>query len=153
MKPDTVYSLSEEETMELGRHLAQNLRAGDLVLLEGDLGLGKTVFVRGVASSLGVPPEDVSSPSFTLVQEYRGGSVPVFHVDLYRLESPEDVATLGIEDILAGGGLALVEWGERLPPFYRRECTVVRFYDRGEGARQIEISRRTAKPAQRRGDA
>lgn len=153
MKPETVYSLSEEETEALGARLARSLRAGDLVLLEGDLGLGKTVFVRGVAAELGVPPEDVSSPSFTLVQEYRGGSMPVFHIDLYRLESAEEVGTLGLEDILGGGGLALVEWGERLPPFYRRECTVVRFYDRGEGARQIEIVRRTTRPPRRRGDA
>ena len=149
----SVFSLSEEETLALGAQLAQNLRAGDLVLLEGDLGLGKTVFARGVASGLGIPADEVSSPSYTLIQEYRGGPFPIFHVDLYRIEDPEDLTTLGLEDVLDGAGLTLVEWGEKLPPYYRRECTIVRFYDRGEGSRQIEIERQTSNPSKRSGDA
>ncbi len=149
----SVFSLSEEETLELGAQLAKNLRAGDLVLLEGDLGLGKTVFARGVATGLGIPADEVSSPSYTLIQEYRGGPFPIFHVDLYRIEDPEDLSTLGLEDVLDGSALTLVEWGDKLPPYYRRECTIVRFYDRGEGSRQIEIERQTANPDRRSSDA
>ncbi len=74
----TVFSLSEEETADLGRSLARGLRGGELVLLVGDLGLGKTVFVRGMATGLGIEPADVSSPSFTLIQQYRGGRVPLY---------------------------------------------------------------------------
>ena len=135
----TVFSLSEEETLEVGRTLARGLRGGELILLEGDLGLGKTVFAKGIAAGLGIAADDVTSPSFTLVQEYAGGRVPVFHVDLYRLEEPEDLSTIGIEEILAGGGVVVVEWGERLPPYLRREAIRVRFHDIGEDSRRIEI--------------
>jgi tRNA threonylcarbamoyladenosine biosynthesis protein TsaE len=151
--PRAAFSLSEEETCEMGRTMGRGLRGGELILLEGDLGLGKTVFARGVAAGLGVKPEDVSSPSFTLVQEYKGGRQPMFHVDLYRLESPEDIGTLGLEEILSSGGVVLVEWGEKLPPYLRREAIAVRFHDVGEGSRQIEIQT-VGKPAARpQGDA
>ena len=150
----TVFSLSEEETVDLGRGLGRALKGGELLLLQGDLGYGKTVFARGVAAALGVLPEEVSSPSFSLVHEYKGGRVPVFHVDLYRLETPEDeVGALGIEEILAGGGVVLVEWGEKLPPFLRRGATTIRFHDVGEGSRRIEILAESTTPAKPRGDA
>jgi tRNA threonylcarbamoyladenosine biosynthesis protein TsaE len=150
----TVFSLSEEETVELGRGIGRALKGGELLLLQGDLGFGKTVFVRGVAAALGVPPEEVSSPSFSLVHEYRGGRVPLFHLDLYRLDSPdEEVGALGIEEILAGGGVVLVEWGEKLPPFLRRGATTIRFHDVGEGSRRIEILAESATPERPRGDA
>jgi len=150
----TVFSLSEEETVDLGRGLGRALKGGELLLLQGDLGYGKTVFVRGVASALGVLPEEVSSPSYTLVHEYKGGRVPLFHLDLYRLDTPEeDVGALGIEDILAAGGVVLVEWGEKLPPFLRRGATTIRFHDVGEGSRRIEILAESTTPAKPRGDA
>ncbi len=151
--PRTAFSLSEEETCEMGRTLGRGLRGGELILLEGDLGLGKTVFARGVAAGLGARPEDVSSPSFTLVQEYTGGRKPMFHVDLYRVDDPEEVGTLGLEEILSSGGVVLVEWGEKLPPYLRREAIAVRFHDVGEGSRRIEIES-LGKPAARpQGDA
>ena len=150
----TVFSLSEEETMDLGRGLGRALKGGELLLLEGDLGYGKTVFARGVAASLGVEPEEVSSPSYTLVHEYRGGRVPLFHLDLYRLDSPEEeVGALGIEEILAAGGVVLVEWGEKLPPFLRRGATTIRFHDVGEGSRRIEILAESTTATKPRGDA
>ena len=125
-----------------------------MLLLQGDLGYGKTVFARGIAAALGVPPEEVSSPSFTLVHEYKGGRFPVFHIDLYRLEAPEDeVGALGIEDICSAGGVVLVEWGERLPPFLKRGATTVRFHDVGEGSRRIEILSEAATGPRPRGDA
>lgn len=150
----TVFSLSEEETVDLGRGLGRALKGGELLLLQGELGYGKTVFVRGVAAALGIPPEEVSSPSYTLVHEYKGGRVPLFHLDLYRLDTPEEeVGALGIEDILVAGGVVLVEWGEKLPPFLRRGATTIRFHDVGEGSRRIEILAESATPAKPRGDA
>jgi len=149
----TVFSLSEEETMDLGRSLARGLRGGELVLLVGDLGLGKTVFVRGMAVGLGIEPEDVSSPSFTLIQHYRGGRVPLFHVDLYRLGTDDEIASLGLDEILAGDAVVVVEWGERLPPFWRRGAVTVLFHDVGEGCRRIELIGVGEAPQQPGGDA
>ena len=152
--PTTVFSLSEDETLELGRGMGRLLKGGELILLEGDLGYGKTVFARGVATGLGVAPEEVTSPSFTLVHEYQGGRAPLFHVDLYRLERPEEeVGGLGIEEILAAGGIVLVEWGDRLPPYLRRDAIVVRLHDVGEGSRRIEIVTQPKAGGRPRGDA
>jgi tRNA threonylcarbamoyladenosine biosynthesis protein TsaE len=105
---------SETETAAVGRDLAQSLRAGDAVLLHGELGAGKTAFVRGLAEGLGISPDAVSSPTFTLIQEYRGGRLPLFHVDLYRLDDPREIDDLGLEEIAADGVLA-IEWAEKLP--------------------------------------
>lgn len=146
-----VYSLSEQETHDLGRTLAARLTGGSVVVLEGDLGLGKTVFARGIAAGLGIRPDDVSSPSFTLVQEYDGGRTPMYHVDLYRLEDEDDLESLGIEDLRSSGGVVVVEWGERLPPWMRQGAIVVRFHDVGEGSRRIEIAGDT--PGAEAGDA
>jgi len=148
----TVFSLTEEETFELGRVTARGLRGGELVLLEGDLGLGKTVFARGIAAGLGVAPEDVSSPSFTLIQEYRGGRLVLYHVDLYRMNSDEEIATLGLEEILDSSAVVIVEWGDKLSPRQRQDAIVVRFHDVGEGSRRIEVLGRR-EPGARRGDA
>ena len=105
---------SENETAAIGRELAARLDAGSIVLLYGDLGAGKTAFVRGLAEGLGVSPDDVSSPTFTLTQEYRGGRLPLFHADLYRLDDPREIDDLGLEEIAEQGVLA-VEWAEKLP--------------------------------------
>jgi len=109
-----VTTASETQTAAVGRDLAQSLRAGDAVLLQGELGAGKTAFVRGLAEGLGVPADAVSSPTFTLIQEYRGGRLPLFHVDLYRLDDPREIDDLGLEEIAADGVLA-IEWAEKLP--------------------------------------
>jgi tRNA threonylcarbamoyladenosine biosynthesis protein TsaE len=105
---------SEAETAAVGRDLARTLAAGAVVLLSGDLGAGKTAFVRGLAEGLGVDPADVSSPTFTLIQEYRGGRLPLFHADLYRLDETREIEELGLEEIGEGGVLA-IEWAEKLP--------------------------------------
>jgi tRNA threonylcarbamoyladenosine biosynthesis protein TsaE len=150
----TVFSLSEEETLDLGRGLGRALKGGELLLLEGDLGYGKTVFARGIATGMGIPSEEVSSPSFTLVHEYRGGRLPLFHLDLYRLDgTDEEIGGLGIEEILAAGGVVLVEWGEKLPPFLRRGAMTIRFHDVGEGSRRIEIIAESKTSRRPRGDA
>ena len=108
-------SRSPAETRTLGRRLGELLEAGDVVTLRGDLGAGKTALAQGVGEGLGVT-EPVSSPTFTLVQEYRG-RLPLWHLDVYRLRSPEEVVDLGWSDLLAGGGVLLVEWPERIEPF------------------------------------
>jgi tRNA threonylcarbamoyladenosine biosynthesis protein TsaE len=109
----TVTTTSEEETMAAGERLASSLKSGDIVLLTGDLGAGKTAFVRGLAAGLGIDPADVSSPTFTLIQEYRGRTV-LRHVDLYRL-SPPEVEDIGLYDLLLEDGVTAVEWPDRLP--------------------------------------
>jgi tRNA threonylcarbamoyladenosine biosynthesis protein TsaE len=105
-----IYTHSEGETVAAGRDLGRRLRAGDVVLLTGPLGAGKTAFARGLADGIGADPDDVSSPTFTIVQEYRG-RVRVQHVDLYRL-SPNEVDDLGLDDLLEDAVLA-VEWPDR----------------------------------------
>jgi tRNA threonylcarbamoyladenosine biosynthesis protein TsaE len=105
---------SEAETVEAARAVGATLSAGHVVLLFGDLGAGKTAFVRGLAEGLGISGDEVSSPTFTLVQEYRGGRLPLIHVDLYRLNDPREVDDLGLDEIGAGAVLA-IEWAEKLP--------------------------------------
>ena len=109
----TVVTASETETSVVGRDLARALRAGDVVLLHGELGAGKTAFVRGLAEGLGVPPEEVSSPTFTLIQEYRGGRLPLFHVDLYRLDDVREIEDLGLDEI-GRDAIMAIEWAEKL---------------------------------------
>ena len=104
---------SESDTMAVAREFATTLRAGDVVLLSGDLGAGKTAFVRGLAGGLGANPDDVSSPTFTLVHEYRGGRLPLFHADLYRLQRTT-VEELGLDEHAIEQGVLAIEWPERL---------------------------------------
>ena len=109
-----IVTASETETAAVGRDLASDLSAGSVVLLFGDLGAGKTAFVRGLAEGLGVTTDDVSSPTFTIMQEYRGGRLPLYHVDLYRLDDPREVDDLGLDELTANGVLA-IEWADKLP--------------------------------------
>ena len=104
---------SEEETQQVARDLAAGLKAGDVLLLSGNLGAGKTTFVRGLAEGLGIDPREVSSPTFTIVHEYRGGRLTLYHADLYRLErtASEDV---GLEEMGAADGVLAIEWPDRL---------------------------------------
>jgi tRNA threonylcarbamoyladenosine biosynthesis protein TsaE len=128
---------SEAETAAAGRQLAATLERGSVVLLFGDLGAGKTAFVRGLAEGLGIAPEEVSSPTFTLIQEYRGGRLPLFHVDLYRLDDPREVDDLGLDEIARDGVLA-IEWAEKLPS-PPRPATTVRLEHLAADARTIRI--------------
>jgi tRNA threonylcarbamoyladenosine biosynthesis protein TsaE len=135
-EPESVTTSSEEETSQAGERFAARLQGGDVVLLYGDLGAGKTAFVRGIARGLGAPPDDVTSPTFTLMQEYRG-RVTLVHVDLYRL-SPEEVGALGIEESTDAPSVIAIEWAERwkqAPP----EAWVVRITDEGGDKRRITI--------------
>jgi tRNA threonylcarbamoyladenosine biosynthesis protein TsaE len=132
-----VVTSSEAETRVLAADLARRLGPGSVLLLSGDLGTGKTAFVRGVAEGLGIDPDDVSSPTFTIVHEYRGGGLPLVHVDLYRLEHAELNET-GLDPDLAERGVVAVEWPERLT----REMSGavhVTIVDAGGDRRTIEI--------------
>jgi tRNA threonylcarbamoyladenosine biosynthesis protein TsaE len=128
---------SEEETINTGRTLATRLSAGDVVLLYGDLGAGKTAFVRGLALGLAMDGDDVSSPTFTLIHEYSGGRLPLFHADLYRL-TPAEAADMGLHEIGEDGVLA-IEWADRLeaPP---TQAVRVRFEILDVSGRRIAIS-------------
>ena len=137
---DEILSNSEEETAAAGERLGRTLAAGDVVLLYVELGAGKTAFVRGLARGLDASPDDVSSPTFTLIQEY-AGRVMLYHVDLYRLE-PQEIPDLGLEDLVLGGGVVAIEWADRWPgrPDDVIEVTIDHA---GEDARRIRVSRVT----------
>jgi tRNA threonylcarbamoyladenosine biosynthesis protein TsaE len=133
----TVTTQSEDETAAIGRELAATLSAGDVVLLYGDLGAGKTAFVRGLAGGLGVDRGEVSSPTFTLIQEYRGGRLALFHVDLYRIEDPREFDELGLDEIAEDGVLA-IEWADKYPrpPAHAVRVSIAHA---GESERRITI--------------
>jgi len=143
MPARSILSRSEDETRAAGESLAATLGPGDTVLLTGDLGMGKTVFARGTAVGLGVDAEQVRSPSFTLVNLY-SGRLPVYHIDLYRIEKVEDMDELGLQEILGGDGVAIVEWAERLGPYRPDGAVEVRIEDRGGQEREIRIDDRRA---------
>jgi tRNA threonylcarbamoyladenosine biosynthesis protein TsaE len=133
----------EAETAAAGERLAAGLSPGDVVLLYGQLGAGKTAFVRGLARGLGASPDEVSSPTFTLIQEYAGERTTLFHVDLYRLE-PAEVDDLGLEELVSGDGIVAIEWADR----WRgrpADAIAVTIQDRGDDRREIAI--RTAPRA------
>ncbi len=107
------YSASERETEALGEALVERLSPGAVVAFTGDLGAGKTAFVRGMAKGLDIP-QRVTSPTFTIVNEYEGGRLPLFHFDLYRLGSSDELFDIGWEDFLRRGGICAVEWSENV---------------------------------------
>jgi tRNA threonylcarbamoyladenosine biosynthesis protein TsaE len=109
----TIHSRSDEATQAVGVRLGRQVRRGDLIGLHGELGSGKTCLVRGLAEGLGIPPHKVRSPTFTLVNEYSGGRLPLYHIDLYRL-TPSAVDRMALRDYLYGDGICVVEWFERL---------------------------------------
>ena len=129
---------SESETTAVGRDLGVTLDAETVVLLYGGLGAGKTAFVRGLAEGLSVSPGDVTSPTFTLIQEYRGGRLPLLHVDLYRLDDRREVDDLGLDELGTGAVLA-IEWAEKLPGRWQDAISVRITTDDGD-TRRIEIT-------------
>ena len=106
-------SSSEAQTEAIGAQLAQKLTPGTVIAFTGDLGAGKTAFTRGLARGLGIP-DRVTSPTFTIVNEYEGGRLPLFHFDMYRLESSDELFDIGWEDYLRRGGICAVEWSEKV---------------------------------------
>jgi len=132
---------SAEETVAFGRELAVHLRPPCLVLLEGELGSGKTTLVKGIVAGLGAAEEeDVTSPSFTLVHEY-GSAGQVYHADLYRVEGARDLATLGLEDLAGQASTVLVEWGEKLGDNIPIPCVRIRMEHLGSDDRRVGVER------------
>jgi len=133
---------SAEETMALGRALAPTLKHTHLVLLRGDLGAGKTTLAKGIAEGLNAASqEDVTSPTFTLIHEYRGPEINIFHVDLYRIETARELETLGLDELLAEpGNLVLIEWGEKFPRLAKERDVEIAIERGGEQERTIVIS-------------
>jgi tRNA threonylcarbamoyladenosine biosynthesis protein TsaE len=134
-----IRTASEEETIALGERLARTLPLGATVLLIGDLGAGKTTLAKGIVQGLGAATADeVSSPTFTLIHEY-GSPAAVYHVDLYRLESARDAATLGLDELFDSPALVIVEWGERFPELMPRDRIEIRLRALGDDQREIDV--------------
>ena len=130
---------SAEETIALGQELVPKLREMRMVLLHGDLGAGKTTLVKGIAEGVNATSQDeVTSPTFTLIHEYRGPEVTVYHVDLYRIETERELATLGLDELFADdGNLVLIEWGEKFPRLMAECDAEIRIERVGEFERKI----------------
>ena len=135
---------SEEETRALARELAAELTPGTTLLLSGDLGAGKTAFIKGLAEGLGLDAAEVTSPTFTIVHEYRGGRLPLVHVDLYRLDAA-DLDEIGLDTDLAARGVVAVEWAERLTRTVA-PARRVRIADAGGTCRVLEIDSSPGDP-------
>lgn len=128
---------SEEETVSLGERLAADLPRTGVVLLIGNLGAGKTTLARGIVSGRGTPAAEVTSPTFTLIHEY---APDLYHIDLYRLDEPREVAALGLEELFDRDALVLIEWGERFPQLMPAARTEIRIRRNPDEVRDIEVT-------------
>jgi tRNA threonylcarbamoyladenosine biosynthesis protein TsaE len=143
MTSQTTTTYSPEETIAFGRSLAAELSAPLIVLLRGDLGTGKTTLVKGIAEGFGAArAEDVTSPTFTLVHEYRGPQTTLYHIDLYRVDTQRDLETLGLDDLLAPNSILLIEWGEKFPLLQRDQNVEITLERVGETERKIHRTTR-----------
>ena len=131
---------SPEETIALGRELAAMLAAPGIVLLRGDLGAGKTTLVKGIAEAFqSASANDVTSPTFTLIHEYRGPAANLYHIDLYRVDTPRQLETLGLDDLLAENSILLIEWGEKFDRFRRERDVEIALERVGENERHVKV--------------
>jgi len=124
---------SAEQTIELGTRIGEKLRPGDILAMRGTLGAGKTTFTKGVARGLGIT-DTVTSPTFTLVSEYQG-RLPLFHIDTYRLDGPDDFMDLGVEELLNGQGVCVIEWSEKIQDILPADHIVITLGYDGDGRR------------------
>lgn len=136
-------STSSQMTFEFAKKIGENLKRGDVLCLDGELGVGKTVFTKGVAAGLGIK-DDVSSPTFTLIQEYYGGRLPLYHFDVYRIDGPWDMDDLGYDEYFYGEGVCLVEWGSMINELFPENTIYVRIekdLEKGFDYRKITVSK------------
>lgn len=132
---------SAEETIAFGRTLAELLAPPKLVLLRGDLGAGKTTLVKGIAAAFeAASEEDVTSPTFTLIHEYRGPRANLFHIDLYRIDTQRELDTLALDDLRSEDSILLIEWGEKFPRFVQERDMEISLERQGDNERRIRIS-------------
>jgi tRNA threonylcarbamoyladenosine biosynthesis protein TsaE len=139
----SIISHSPEETFAHGRALGETMRGGEVLALDGDLGAGKTQFVKGLAAGLGCA-DAVTSPTFTLIHEYTGGRLPLFHFDFYRLENEDEVLRVGLDDYLGAGGVVAIEWAEKFPALLPPGTRWFRF-ESGDATTRV-IDEGTVKP-------
>src|SRR5579871_23001 len=140
----TFQTHSAEETTELGRQLAAELKPGTIVLLRGDLGAGKTTLVKGIAEGFNAArAEDVTSPTFTLIHEYRGPEVTLYHIDLYRIDTQRELDTLALDDLIDSGNILLIEWGEKFQRFATERDVEIAIEHKGGDERSVSVE---AKP-------
>src|ERR1700730_10177967 len=132
---------SPEETIALGRELASQLGPPKIVVLRGDLGAGKTTLVKGIAEGFNAAShDDVTSPTFTLIHEYRGPSAALYHIDLYRIDTQRELETLGLDDVMGENSVLLIEWGEKFPRFERERDVEIAFERVSDHERRIRVS-------------
>jgi tRNA threonylcarbamoyladenosine biosynthesis protein TsaE len=131
---------SPEETIAFGRSVAELLSPPKLVLLRGDLGAGKTTLVKGIAAAFeAAEEEDVTSPTFTLIHEYRGPRANLYHIDLYRIDTQRELDTLALDDLRSENSILLIEWGEKFPRFVRERDVEIALMPDGENSRRIIV--------------
>ncbi len=134
-----IVSDSLERTIEVGRNLALELKSGDILTLSGPLGAGKTCMIKGIALGLGINEDDVKSPSFTLVNEYYGRGLPLYHLDLYRMRDPRELYNIGWDDYFMRDGIMAVEWGEKAKDFLPEERIEIAIEILGDNSRKLCI--------------
>jgi tRNA threonylcarbamoyladenosine biosynthesis protein TsaE len=139
---NTFTTHSAEETTELGRRLAAELKPGSVVLLRGDLGAGKTTMVKGIAEGFhAAKAEDVTSPTFNLIHEYRGPEVTLYHIDLYRIDTQRQLDTLALDDLMTPLSILLIEWGEKFERFAKERDMEIAIEHKGGDDRIVKIGR------------
>lgn len=139
----TFTTRSAEETVDLGRKVAAQIKPGSLVLLRGNLGAGKTTIVKGIAEGFGAAEaERVTSPTFTLIHEYRGSGVVLYHIDLYRIETQRELDTLALDDLMEPNSILLIEWGEKFERFARERDVEIAIEHGGGDERKFFLKSR-----------
>lgn len=137
-------SLGEQDTFQIGKQLGEAAEPGDIYLLEGDLGVGKTVFAKGFAKGLGIA-EPITSPTFTIIQEYEEGRLPLYHFDVYRIADPEEMYELGYESYFFGKGVCLIEWASLIRELLPAGCKAVSIEKNLEKGFDYRLIRMTEK--------
>lgn len=132
------HTSTSEETIELGRTIGNLLKPGDVIAMTGTLAAGKTTITKGIAESLGVS-DNITSPTFCLISEYEGSKMPLFHMDVYRLEGAEDFVNLGVEDMLYGNGVCIIEWSEKVQSELPKKTIFMKITPSEDGTRTVEI--------------
>ena len=136
---DKIFIKDENETKKFGEDLAKQLKAGDVIALIGELGTGKTALTKYIARGLGIPCE-VTSPTFTIINEYKSGRLPLYHFDVYRLAKADEMYELGYEEYFYGGGVTVVEWADKIEKLLPKGSITIRMsYARGEFERVYDV--------------